>query len=199
MNRSFSLYLDLVRFLAALTVLLFHASGLEFMRVDTVLGHYGREAVIVFFVLSGFVIAYTADQKDCTLPEYAIHRISRIYSVVIPALILTPMADWIGARIHPEFYVGYNAQSVWPIRVVNSVLCMNEWGFWSVQFFSNVPYWSIPYEVAYYILFGVSFFLKGPTRWVLLSIIGVLAGPKIFAPATNLGVGSMGLPIAVAR
>ena len=179
MNRSFSLYLDLVRFLAALTVLLFHASGFEFMKVDTVLGHYGREAVIVFFVLSGFVIAYTADQKDSTLPEYATHRISRIYSVVIPALILTPIVDWIGARIHPEFYVGYNAQSVWPIRVVNSVLCMNEWGFWSVQFFSNVPYWSISYEVAYYILFGVSFFLKGPTRWVLLSIIGLLAGPKI--------------------
>jgi peptidoglycan/LPS O-acetylase OafA/YrhL len=168
MNRSFSLYLDLVRFLAALTVLLFHASGLEFVKVDTVLGHYGREAVIVFFVLSGFVIAYTADQKDSTLPEYATHRISRIYSVVIPALILTPIVDWIGARIHPEFYVGYNAQSVWPIRVVNSVLCMNEWGFWSVQFFSNVPYWSISYEVAYYILFGVSFFL-----------IGLLAGPKI--------------------
>jgi len=119
MNRSFSLYLDLVRFLAALTVLLFHASGLEFVKVDTVLGHYGREAVIVFFVLSGFVIAYTADQKDSTLPEYATHRISRIYSVVIPALILTPIVDWIGARIHPEFYVGYNAQSVWPIRVVN--------------------------------------------------------------------------------
>ena len=124
------------------------------------------------------------------LPEYAIHRISRIYSVVIPALILTPIADWIGARIHPELYVGYNAHSVWPIRVFNSVLCMNEWGFWSVQFFSNVPYWSISYEVAYYILFGVSFFLKGPTRWVLLSIIGLLAGPKILLllPIWLLGV-----------
>ena len=80
-------------------MLLFHASGFEFMKVDTVLGHYGREAVIVFFVLSSFVIAYTVDQENCTLFEYAIHRISRIYLVVIPALILTPMADWIGARI----------------------------------------------------------------------------------------------------
>jgi peptidoglycan/LPS O-acetylase OafA/YrhL len=182
--------LDIVRFLAAFTVLLSHASGLDFVTADTTLGHYGREAVIIFFVLSGFVIAYTADQKDRTLSVYSIHRISRVYSVVIPALLLTPIVDGIGSRLHPEFYVGYDAQSVWFIRLINSVLCMNEWGFWSVQFFSNVPYWSISYEVAYYILFAISFYLKGSVGWPLLLIVSLLAGPRILLllPIWMLGV-----------
>src|SRR5215813_2721503 len=157
MNKTFSLYLDFVRFLAALTVLLFHASGFDFMKIDTGFGRYGREAVVVFFVLSGFVIAYTADQKDRMLPEYTIHRISRIYSVVLPALLLTAIVDHFGIAIHPELYVEHDAQSLWPIRLIISVLCLNEWGFWSVQFFSNVPYWSISYEITYYILFAVGF------------------------------------------
>ena len=190
MNKTFSLYLDFVRFLAALTVLLFHAAGFEFMKVDTGFGHYGREAVIVFFVLSGFVIAYTADQKDRMLPEYAIHRISRIYSVVLPALLLTAIVDRFGITIHPEFYIEHDAQSLWPIRLIISVLCLNEWGFWSVQFFSNVPYWSISYEVTYYILFAVSFYLRGSTSLLLILIFGVLAGPRILLllPVWMLGV-----------
>ncbi len=190
MNRAFSLYLDFVRFLAALTVLLFHAAGFDFMKADTGLGHYGREAVVVFFVLSGFVIAYTAHRKDRTLLEYTIHRISRIYSVVLPALFLTAIVDRFGITVHPELYVEHDAQSLWPIRLIISVLCLNEWGFWSVQFFSNVPYWSISYEVTYYILFAISFYLRGSISWLLLLIFGFLAGPRILLllPVWMLGV-----------
>jgi peptidoglycan/LPS O-acetylase OafA/YrhL len=190
MNKAFSLYLDLVRFLAALAVLLFHASGFDSMHVDTGLGRYSREAVIVFFVLSGFVIAYTTDKKDITLAEYAIHRISRIYSVVLPALLLTVLVDGFGISMNPTLYVGLDAQTLWPVRLIISVLCLNEWGFWSVQFFSNVPYWSISYEVGYYILFGIAFLLTGPMRWLLLLFVGLVIGPRILLllPIWMLGV-----------
>jgi peptidoglycan/LPS O-acetylase OafA/YrhL len=190
MNRTFSLYLDFVRFMAALSVLLFHASGFDCMTAETGVGRYGREAVVVFFVLSGFVIAYTAQRKDHTLAEYSIHRISRIYSVVLPALLITVIVDRFGIALHPEFYVEYDAQSSWPIRLLISVFCLNEWGFWSVQFFSNVPYWSISYEIGYYILFGIGFYLKGRMSWLLLSAFGVLAGPRVLLllPIWLLGV-----------
>jgi peptidoglycan/LPS O-acetylase OafA/YrhL len=81
--------------------------------------------------------------------------------------------------MNPELYVGLDAQSLWPIRFVISVLCLNEWGFWSVQFFSNVPYWSISYEVAYYLLFGVAYYITGSIRWLLLLIVGFLLGPRV--------------------
>lgn len=190
MNKAFSLYLDAVRFLAALVVLLFHASGFDSMALDTGLGRYGREAVIVFFVLSGFVIAYTTDQKRLTPAEYATHRLSRIYSVVIPALMITVILDSIGSSLDRSIYTGLDAQSLFGIRLLVSFFCLNEWGVWSVQFFSNVPYWSISYEVAYYLLFGIVYFLKGSARWLLLLLVGLLTGPRILLllPIWMLGV-----------
>ena len=64
MTPSLSLFLDLVRVLAAFAVFLSHASwhdhtgGLMWQ-----LGGIGREAVDVFFVLSGFVIAHAAGRE----------------------------------------------------------------------------------------------------------------------------------------
>jgi peptidoglycan/LPS O-acetylase OafA/YrhL len=45
---------------------------------------YGRTAVLVFFVLSGFVIAWVTDTREHTLVEYGLSRVARLYSVVIP-------------------------------------------------------------------------------------------------------------------
>lgn len=53
-----SLYLDAVRFLAALVVLLHHTWPLLFP--DFPLPWPGHSAVVVFFVLSGYVIAHAS-------------------------------------------------------------------------------------------------------------------------------------------
>ena len=59
MNPITSVYLDLIRFIAALLVVLSHAA---YPRLDGVnfamFGGFGRDAVMIFFVLSGYVIAY---------------------------------------------------------------------------------------------------------------------------------------------
>jgi peptidoglycan/LPS O-acetylase OafA/YrhL len=51
--------------------------------------YMGSEAVMAFFVLSGFVIAYVADQRETTLQAFAAARLARLYSVIIPAMLLT--------------------------------------------------------------------------------------------------------------
>ena len=51
---------------------------------------------MVFFVLSGFVIAYVSEQKEHTLREYSISRLARLWSVAVPALILTIALDQLG-------------------------------------------------------------------------------------------------------
>ena len=82
---SLSLYLDLTRFTAALLVVLGHAWLVLFPAHPL---HWpGPAAVIVFFVLSGFVIAYVTDGHDRTLADFTLNRLSRLWSVALPALV----------------------------------------------------------------------------------------------------------------
>ncbi|HEV7881850.1 acyltransferase family protein, partial [Bradyrhizobium sp.] len=75
-----SLYLDILRILAALTVLIDHASAVFDIRW---FGGSGHHAVIVFFVLSGYMIAHAAHQPGVDLRTYAQHRAARILSVAL--------------------------------------------------------------------------------------------------------------------
>lgn len=94
MNKPTSIYLDLVRFTAAVTVFFGHVSGSRLTGgLFWQMGPYGPEAVDVFFVLSGFVIAYVYDTREHSLTDYAVSRFARIYSVAIPALIVTFILD----------------------------------------------------------------------------------------------------------
>ena len=66
MTNALSLYLDALRFGAAFIVFLSHfgrVSGGLFWQMQP----YGRTAVLVFFVLSGFVIAWVTETKERTL------------------------------------------------------------------------------------------------------------------------------------
>ena len=85
MSRAFSLYLDAVRFTAAMLVLFFHANVIY--RPGILLTSLGHEAVVIFFVLSGFVIAYVADTRETDFRGFMVARGARIFSVAIPAII----------------------------------------------------------------------------------------------------------------
>lgn len=107
MNRSTSHYLDIIRPLAAFVVLLSHASfhnltdgQLSFMAST------GVQAVDAFFVLSGFVVAHVSTVKERDARTYLISRAARIYSVAIPAVILTSILDAVGLTIDPATYAG---------------------------------------------------------------------------------------------
>ena len=105
MNKPTSLYLDSARFLAAFAVFVVHSCG------QTISGGflwqlsaYGPEAVTVFFVLSGFVVAHVTVARESSFREYAVARAARIYSVALPALILTAVADYLGRSVNTFFY-----------------------------------------------------------------------------------------------
>jgi peptidoglycan/LPS O-acetylase OafA/YrhL len=181
MNRTTSIYLDLIRFLAALLVLLFHASYARF-NGDwlNIFDQYGHEAVLVFFVLSGFVIAYISDTKETTLSIYLTNRLARLYSVVIPALILTLLLDYIGKGLDPIMYSGVQYQDSEPVyRFLANLLFINELWFESWRAFSNGPFWSLSYEFWYYVIFAACFYLTGVKRLFFALIAALIAGPKI--------------------
>ncbi len=188
-GKQFSLSLDLSRFIAALLVFVHHVSGFSLGYFWQV-GRLSHEAVVFFFVLSGYVIAYVAADKRKTGEDYIVDRLTRIYSVAIPALVLTLLCDFIGHRINPLAYAMPGKNVVDPVATIISALSFTNQSWMSLSIFSNMPYWSLGFEVWYYAFFGAIIFTQGFKR--ILLAVGVLAimGPSIilYLPIWLLGV-----------
>lgn len=76
--------LEAIRGLLALYVALGHSFD-----ESVLIFRFGQEAVIIFFLISGFVIEYSHHYtRDKTFRAYFIRRFTRIYSVFIPMLIV---------------------------------------------------------------------------------------------------------------
>lgn len=189
MTAAFSTYLDVLRFMAACLVVIYHSKIPLVTQEWIPFSGYGHEAVIIFFVLSGYVIAYVFDAKERAPIAYWSSRLARIYSLAIPAVLLTIILDSIGERLAPQFYEGKTTHDYWYIRLTSSWFFMNE-AWVSIMSFSNVPYWSLCYEMWYYVLFSLYVHLNGRRRTVLIIVVCILVGPKILLllPLWVLGV-----------
>lgn len=178
MNKQLSLYLDLLRFAAAVLVFLSHLPsfvGGYFWQ----LGGFGHEAVVFFFVLSGFVIAFVCTKKNESAFDYTINRAIRIFSVVLPSLVLTLLIYW--------FIQAYNPNSIADVQqtfsnlpqTLFSALTFTNQSWVETRILINMPYWSMGYEVLYYLFFGVTFYLTGWRRWFYLLPVLLLMGFSI--------------------
>lgn len=201
MATGLSLYLDLLRFALAAVVVLSHAANhvyttpgfLWFMR------SYGATAVIGFFVLSGFVIAHVAAGRENTAVSYGTARVARLFSVIVPALLLTAVLDAWGVSIAPGFYRPDYMGDGQPLRyflsffMVQNFAVLNLYQPLHMSLFTpgtNEPFWSMSYEATYYALFAIALFMRGPARAVSWAVLAILAGPAIMTlfPVWLLGV-----------
>lgn len=137
---------------------------------------YGHESVVVFFVLSGFVVAYSQENKDPTFRHYAASRLSRLWSVALPTIVLTLILDTVGRALSPAVYSGLCEADI--LGTLASSLFLNELWFGEACLGTNIPYWSLSYEFFYYCLYGAYAF--APIRWPVLAIVSLLLiGPKV--------------------
>ena len=180
--------LDLLRGLAALLVFAEHwrnflfedysqleNPGLAF-KLFYVFTGAGREAVMIFFVLSGCVIAHVIQ----TLHEsgrwswrvYLTARLSRLWIVLIPALVLTAFWDHLGMHLSKgdgSIYTGQGFGNMMNDAVADKV-GLDVWlgNVFFLQtvfvptFGSNVPLWSIAYEFVYYLVYPLLFLTVCP-------------------------------------
>ncbi len=188
MSPAFSIYLDLLRLAAALLVFVHHAAYPRYHGSWLQgLAGFGHEAVVVFFVLSGYVIAHTREHKDHDWRHYAVQRLSRLWSVLLPAIALTLVLDSWGRPLLPSLYEPLHGG--W-VRALASLLFVNEFWIQGFALGSNIPLWSLSYEAGYYLLFGVLSFASPRWRWPLAMVVGLLVGPRILLllPAWWLGV-----------
>jgi peptidoglycan/LPS O-acetylase OafA/YrhL len=189
-----SVFLDLVRFGAALTVFIGHAAG-QWLTGGYLwqIGAWQRAAVIVFFVLSGYVIQATTNPAAGPV-KYSTDRLSRLYSVTLPALALTFILDWLGRTLFPVFYLqtavevtqgNYNPHEYLFLRYLLSGLFIQE--LWLFDWLparspgTNQPFWSLSYEAVYYVAFAIIVFASGWKRILGLFLIFLVAGPNILA------------------
>jgi peptidoglycan/LPS O-acetylase OafA/YrhL len=108
-----SVHLDAIRGLAAVVVLLTHWRALLFVDYAG-LAHQekilaaplylasqgGHLAVDIFFVLSGYLITGSVIRNlgkgTFTLLDYGSHRLIRLWTVLLPSLVVGGLFDWIG-------------------------------------------------------------------------------------------------------
>lgn len=194
MKTGTSTFLDAVRLLSAVGVFVSHCFLPWFSGAGHGPGIYlgAHACVITFFVLSGYVIAYTTFVRGRHWREYCAARLARIYSVVLPSIIVTGLLWLIGRQLAPGHYAqfdrGYEA-----VRLALTSVFLNEVWFLSSAPPTNLPFWSMAYEFWYYVLFGIAVFVrKSAQRWLALLAAALVCGPKVLLlfPVWLAGVGA---------
>lgn len=145
----------------------------------------GTEAVLVFFVLSGYWVGgsiirqWTRDSFH--VGKFALARLTRLWIVLIPALAVTFLLDRVGKSFfgttdvysHPEFYAGIDPDPSHSVLTLLGNLAfvqeirVNPYGF-------NHPLWSLAYEFWYYVIFASAAVLFGFSRSLAARMIAVL-------------------------
>ncbi|MEG8222608.1 acyltransferase [Sphingomonas sp. HH69] len=133
-------------------------------KVFYLLTGFGHIGVVVFFTLSGFWITRSVMKRidqPRFWPNYLIDRVSRLWIVLIPVLIIGGTLDWAGAFYwaFPNYMADTGLHSI-SVPVANT-LSVSE--FFGSLFFlgtivvpplgSNGPLWSLAFEFWYYIWF----------------------------------------------
>lgn len=158
---------------------------------------FGHESVIVFFVLSGILVGGISYEKwskknSISITDYFISRFTRIYIVLIPALIFGYFIDNIGLHFFNNSHLYTNPLSYNTISLQNSISTslnlfvllgnvLNLQGLYVPILGTNFPLWSLAYETWYYIIFLIisMFFFKSINKYIFIVLISLFL---IFLP-----------------
>jgi peptidoglycan/LPS O-acetylase OafA/YrhL len=198
LSATASAHLDLARGLAAAAVAFQHLRAVLVLDWPQTTSHsffagflyflakFGHPAVIVFFMLSGFLVGSSGlravENHTWSFPRYLLHRFLRLEIVLLPALLLTLICDTAGIHLlHASaLYNGGSHLIVrsgpidlgWRTLLGNAAFVQD---LLVPTFGTNAPLWSLSYEFWYYVLFGLLATAALKTaRLVLRLVIAVL-------------------------
>jgi len=159
--------LESLRGFAAMYVLIHHLKIGQGTKL-ALLTMQGQVAVMLFFVLSGFVIMYSSRKKvNYSFKEYFIKRFRRIYPVLIAAMAFA----YIMASINAKEFLPLK-----PLEMLGNLLNLQDMGRhpgqWFDAYYGNTPLWSLTYEWWFYMLFFPIFrFVNyAKQKWVALAL-----------------------------
>lgn len=160
-----------------------HSTADHLMAMASACFRYGHEAVVVFFVLSGFFIHLGAARRfatgslDGTRPSIAAffqRRFRRLAPPYAFALLVTLAADFFGRWLYPALYSGRTGDTLLDITFARTgygvaatipalVMLPDSLGR---TFGSNGPLWSLAYEVLYYLFYPGWLLLRKQSAWL---------------------------------
>lgn len=205
-----SLLMDVVRACAAALVLCDHWRNAFFLDYGQATDHLGpltvlylvtsagHMAVVIFFVLSGYLISGSVFRSlargSWSWRSYLLHRVVRLWIVLLPGLLLCALWDGVGlhlrsttatAMYHGDFGNHLLSFDVHQSHTLAAFLG-NLFFLQSIlvpTFGSDGPLWSLANEFFYYMLFPLGLFaLRGESSWVRkLLYLGLFAGLSTFA------------------
>jgi peptidoglycan/LPS O-acetylase OafA/YrhL len=168
--------LDLLRFVAAIAVVLFHYTArsnpawsdqnpIEVFPALSSVTRYGSLGVELFFMISGFVILMTIWKRG--VGEFAIARITRLFPAYVFAVLFTSAVIWLFSGLDYD---------VTPLQVLTN-LTMLQSGL-GVPDVDGV-YWSLFVELRFYLLIAVLIVVGVTYRsvvtfmflWVVVTVI----------------------------
>lgn len=186
--------LNIARAIAAILVMLIHLRASLFVPYNqldsTSLGlinsflflitRLGRECVLVFFVLSGFLVGGQLVSEfineKFAVKKYFVNRLSRMWLVVIPALFLGWLVDYQTLTMDPT--LDFAHKLTLPIFIGNVFFTQT---ILVPSFGSNVPLWSLASEFWYYLIFPLFVYITRFNFNFYVKIIVVLSFTALFS------------------
>jgi peptidoglycan/LPS O-acetylase OafA/YrhL len=203
-------YLHIVRGLAALLVVVFHAKyvfwvggavytqqvGLHGIAdyalfAADMLSSCGKECVVIFFILSAFVIKHSFSGHHYTWPNFYKIRLIRIYwpflfSLALSIIVLVLCVNYINPAIYNNNLRGYNERLTAAYndlsvgQVIKTIFFIDKGEYAGF----NYAYWSLGHELIFYLLFPFYNLLnKYATIFAtaaLLTLLFIVTGYTVF-------------------
>ena len=144
-------------------------------------GGYGHAAVVIFFVLSGFLVGgklvelFASPRLRSEWPSFLVDRFSRIFIVLVPVTALTALI--LAALLWSVPDAPFVHSGLWTFDLIQPLTADLSWTRWAGALVmlndvlvptldSNGPLWSLAYEWSYYII----------------GLAAVLAYRRVFSP-----------------
>jgi len=181
--------LNLIRLVAAITVLISHAwvMGFDSPSVEP-LGAFtpfslGQHAVHIFFLISGFLITRSWENRKSSF-QYMVARASRIYpAIFVMLLLITPMVGLFASEDMRGFFLNFETY----IMPAKTLLTLSGNLSFTDVFTSNPagqnvnePLWTLKYEIfCYFVVAGLglifrNYFRKAMTVIFILSTVSFI-------------------------
>lgn len=163
--------LDMIRVFAAFYVVLhhLHAHGYFDAGYYNIAFRFGQEAVIAFFLLSGFVIHASERDRAGNIFGYATRRIFRIYPPLILAMLFSIYIAYYDNNLEENFSLSEAVCNLLGLQdravLTPGTICS--------PFMRNTPLWSLSYEIVFYFVYPLvlPIYLKNPN--LTQHIIGI--------------------------
>lgn len=132
--------------------------------------NWGRECVLLFFILSGIVVHYAFDKRHRNKLTFVKERIIRLHPTLIISLVLCLTIEYYYFNGIPPINTIFG--NLVPYSTMSGYLAPLLWN-------TNAAIWSLTFEMFFYLIFGFFIIKKATIKinrvhlWFILSILSI--------------------------